>query len=321
MTALRPDLPSGAARQLAAFEDPAILGASRQIAIAADLLTALVAEHPGNPAEIVRDLRAVASYLIDQRGASTQAIPNALAQMLAGSADWAALPPDQFREKARAAIGGYAERSRQERDRATVFGLAVAAPARRILAYDYSSSVAAILRGLGDRPDPPAVVIPEARSLTGGRRFVEDLAETGLRLELAPDAAVSTMLADCDLALIGAETIGADGSCYNTVGSLGVALACRYWRVPLYVPSTLIKIDTRTLAGYQRPMPLLHDVRLRGLVEGWPPDLAARVAVASPDLDRVPPDLLTGFITEAGVLPPAAIAAHAARLAEDLRNV
>ena len=316
-----PTLPAGAAAHLADFEDPAILGASRQIATANKLFVALVQEHPGSPEEVLGDLRVVAAYLIAQRGASTQAMPNALAQMLAGSAAWADLPPTKFRQQALRALGGYLDRSSRDRDRVTEIGVTVAATARRLLAYDYSSSVAAILARLGTTATPPTVVIPEARSLNGGRRFVEELASTGLTIEFVPDAALSSLLQSCDLALIGAETVGADGSCYNTVGSLGVALACNFWRVPLYVPTTLIKIDTRTLWGYQRPSPPLHGSRLYGLTAGWSASDQARVQVVSPDLDAVPARFISGFITEAGVLPPAAISQHAARLAEDLNDV
>lgn len=321
MSTSLPSLPPGAAEHLAAFEDPALLGASRQIAIASDLLASLVQEHPGSPAEVVRDLRAVAAYLIDRRGASTQAIPNALAQLLADSAAWDQRSPDDFRNQALAAIRGHAARTQRDRDRVTAIGVTVTADAQRILAYDYSSSVAAILREHGTTRAPSTVVIPEARSLNGGRRIVEDLTGARLTLEFVPDAALSSLLRTCDLALMGAETVGADGSCYNTTGSLGVALACDYWRVPLFVPTTLIKIDARTLTGYQRPMPPLHDDRLGGLTQGWPSTLRARVRVASPDLDQVPARLITGYITEAGLLPPTAIFAYAARLAEDLNDV
>jgi translation initiation factor 2B subunit (eIF-2B alpha/beta/delta family) len=171
---------------------------------------------------------------------------------------------------------------------------------------------------LSETTPGPTLVIPEARSLNGGLRFLEGLQGSTLPVEFVPDAAIATAVKGCDLALIGAETIGADGSCYNTVGSLSVALACDYWRVPLYVPSTLIKLDTRTLFGYQRPMPALDQHRLSPLTADWPATLRSRAKVLSPDLDCVPPTLIAAYITEVGVLPPAQVAAHAARLAEAL---
>lgn len=312
----RPVLPPCSAALLDDFEDPAVLGASRQLSTAASLIGALALEHQGDGPALADDVRSVTAYLISLRGESSQAIPNALVQMLAGIDAWAALPLPEFRQRLQHAASGYAQRVQADRDRVTEFGLRVAAPAKRIMAYDYSSSVAAILAGLEDSPSKPTLVIPEARALNGGRRFLEGLLGSTLPIEFIPDAAITTAMRGCDLALIGAETIGADGSCYNTVGSLSVALACDYWRTPLYVPSTLIKLDTRTLHGYQRPMPPLDQHRLSPLTADWPATLRSRTTVLSPDLDRVPPAFIAGYITEFGVIPPSQIAAHAARLAE-----
>lgn len=314
----RPELPPCTAALLDDFEDPAALGASRQLSTAASLISALALEHQGDSAALAQDVRAVTSYLISLRGESSQAIPNALGQMLANLDAWTSLPLTEFRQQLQQSASGYAQRAQAERDRVTEYGLRLAASAKRILAYDYSSSVAAILAGLDESSSKSTLIIPEARSLNGGRRFLEDLRGSTLPIEFVPDAAITTALKDCDLALIGAETIGADGSCYNTVGSLGVALACDYWRVPLYVPSTLIKLDTRTLFGYQRPMPALDQQRLSPLTADWPATLRSRATVLSPDLDRVPPVLIAAYITEFGLLPPSQIAAHAARLAEAL---
>ena len=312
----RPVLPPCTAALLDDFEDPAALGASRQLSTAASLISALALEHQGDTAALAHDVRAVTSYLIALRGESSQAIPNALGQMLAGFEAWSALPLPEFRQKLQQSASGYAQRAQADRDRVTRYGLRLTVPAKRILAYDYSSSVAAILAGLSETSPGPTLVIPEARSLNGGRRFLEGLQGSTLPIEFVPDAAISTALKGCDLALIGAETIGADGSCFNTVGSLSVALACDYWRVPLYVPSTLIKLDTRTLFGFQRPMPALDQHRLSPLTADWPATLRSRARVLSPDLDCVPPAFIAAYITEIGVLPPSQIAAHAARLAE-----
>jgi methylthioribose-1-phosphate isomerase len=125
---------------------------------------------------------------------------------------------------------------------------------------------------------------------------------------------MGTKVRSCQLALIGAETITAEGGCYNTTGSLLVALACRHWRVPLYSATTLLKIDTRTLFGYRRTIPELDALHLSNLTEDWPLPLAARIEVASPELDYVPPELIAGFITELGILPPEAIVTQAMRL-------
>jgi ribose 1,5-bisphosphate isomerase len=312
----RPNLTPRAAAQLDAFDAPHILGASRQIEIVADLLIAAAEEHDGDGAALAQRLGDVAAYLSARRGASSQAIPNALALMLDGHQERVREEPDTLREWTIANIRRYRDDAAGWMAAIVANGALLASGAKRLLAYDYSSTIARILCELGAAEEPPLVILPEARTLEGGRRFVEDLQDTPLRFELFPDAAIGSKLRGCDLVLIGAETITAEGGCYNTTGSLLVALACQHWRVPLYVPSTLVKIDARTLSGYRRPDPELGEDHMNRLTEGWPRSLVERVSVASPDLDYVPPALLSGYVTEAGILPPAAIVQHAERLAQ-----
>jgi ribose 1,5-bisphosphate isomerase len=310
-----------ASAQLDAFESPQILGASRQIEIAADLLILLAQEHEGDGAALAELVREVATYVSARRGASSQAIPNALALMLDGLEEQAASAPDTLREWTIASVCGYRDDAAGWMTTIVANGARLASGARRLLAYDYSSSIARILRELGAADELPVIILPEARTLQGGRRFVDDLRDTPLRLEMIPDAAIGSALRGCDLALIGAETITAEGGCYNTTGSLLVALVCQHWRVPFYVPSTLVKIDARTLHGYRRPDPELGAGHLRRLTEGWPQSLTERLSVTSPDLDYVPPALLSGYITEVGILPPAAIVHHAERFARAMGEV
>jgi translation initiation factor 2B subunit (eIF-2B alpha/beta/delta family) len=210
----------------------------------------------------------------------------------------------------------FARRSREHVLSIAEYGAALAVGATRILVFDFSSSVAAILEEIDLAGASPTVIIPEARTLDGGRSYVEELLESRLPLEFVPDVAIGSKVKSCQFALIGAETITAEGGCYNTTGSLLVALACRHWRVPLYTATTLLKIDTRTLFGFRRAIPELDTFRLSSLTEDWPLPLAARVELASPELDYVPPELIAGFITELGVIPPAAIVAQAMRLSD-----
>lgn len=266
----RPRLTPRAAALLDTFEAPQILGASRQLEIAADLFVSLAEEHEGDSPSLVCRLRQVEVYLTALRGESSQAIPNAISLMLVGLNEHERLPPDTLKDWVIAQVRDYDTESRRGMTAIVAYGTALTSGAERLLAYDFSSSVAAILRALGEGGAPPTVVLPEARTLDGGRRYLEDLEESKLRFELIPDAAIGSWVKTCDLAFIGAETISAEGGCYNTTGSLLVAFACQYWRVPLYVPSTLVKIDTRTLHGYRRPIPELGPRHLGRLAEGWP---------------------------------------------------
>jgi ribose 1,5-bisphosphate isomerase len=312
----RPQLPPAADASLTALERPQLLGASRQLDLAADLLATVATEHQGDRVDLVRQLREVAAYLVALRGDASQAFPNGLALMLASVDEEHAGTVDELRATVVAQARDFAGRSRAQVQSIAEYGAALAAGAKRILVFDFSSSVAAILDEIELAGACPTIVVPEARTLDGGRSYVEELLEGRLPLEFIPDVAVGIKVQSCQLALIGAETVTAEGGCYNTTGSLLVALACQHWRVPLYTPTTLLKIDTRTLFGYRRTIPELDTFHLSSLTEDWPMPLAARVELASPELDYVPPELIAGFITELGVLPPAAIVTQAMRLSD-----
>ncbi len=314
MSVNRPQLPPAADASLAALERPQLLGASRQLDLAADLLATVATEHQGDRADLVRQLREVAAYLVAMRGDASQAFPNGLALMLAGVDEHHRGTLDELRATVIEQTRDFAGRSRAHVQTIAEYGAALAAGATHILVFDFSSTVAAVLEEIELAGMSPTVIVPEARTLDGGRSYVEELLEDRLPLEFIPDVAVGIKVKSCQLALIGAETITAEGGCYNTTGSLLLALACQHWRVPLYSPTTLLKIDTRTLFGYRRTIPELDAFHLSSLTEDWPLPLAARVELSSPELDYVPPELIAGFITELGIMPPAAIVAQAMRL-------
>lgn len=308
MTATRPDLSPNAAQVLTTLESTEILGASRQLKIAADLFVALTNEYDGASNGLICSLRQAANYLIAMRGGSSQAVPNAIHLMLEGLEEETHLPLEDLRKRVTQHVLEYDEAARQWMKSLTFIGASLVARSDRILAYDYSSSVSGILRVVHEGGHALTVVVPEARSLDGGRKYLADLRDLELHFEFIPDAAMSSMIRDCDLVIVGAETLSAQGGCYNTIGTLTAAIAAEYWRVPFYVASTLIKIDAATLRGRLRTIP---DRDVNSMIEEWNLSVPPTIRAVYPDLDYTPPNLITGVITELGILPPAALWQHA----------
>ena len=138
----------------------------------------------------------------------------------------------------------------------------------------------------------PAVLIGESRPAREGADVAAELADAGLDVTLTTDAALPAELAarDPDAALVGADAVLADGSVVNKVGTRGLALAATRENVPVYVVAAAAKV---------RP-----DERIHGEA-GEAADLyggPAPVSVANPVFDRTPADLVTGVVTERGVL-------------------
>jgi translation initiation factor 2B subunit (eIF-2B alpha/beta/delta family) len=123
--------------------------------------------------------------------------------------------------------------------------------------------------------------------------------------ELWVDAAAARCLARASLVLVGADTLAPVGLVHK-IGTLGVALAARYYRVPVYALGGGEKLLPRLVAGalsQRRPR--------RELLRRAPPALG----VANYYYDLTPLELLAGVVAEGGVLAPETVAAAAAAVA------
>lgn len=156
------------------------------------------------------------------------------------------------------------------------------------------------------------VFLPEARSLGGGSKYLADWQNLGITAHLIPDAALGWALGQCDVALVGAETLSGEGGCYNTIGSALTAHEAHRRHVPFYVLSVLLKTDPHTLGG-ERPIPAL-DFASGSFLPTVPTMHGVEIRGGFPDLDYTPPSAITGVVTEHGTLDPRRVAAAASPL-------
>lgn len=82
------------------------------------------------------------------------------------------------------------------------------------------------------------VIVCESRPAFEGRLFAEDLLKTGIKTELITDAMMGIYVPQIDAAIIGADSILANGNVVNKTGSLSLALLCKEFRIPFYVLTT-----------------------------------------------------------------------------------
>lgn len=155
------------------------------------------------------------------------------------------------------------------------------------------------------------VIVAESRPLLEGRRMAEDLAESGLEVTLIVDAAVASFTDEADAALVGADGVLEDGSFMNKVGTKTLALAAADSGIPLYVVCDSFKFDVRGLLGEPAVV-----------VEREPEEVAsglAGVEVRNPYFEVTPDHLITGFITEEGLVEPAQIRSRMVDMEEIVR--
>lgn len=280
--------------------DEGVLGASRHVALGLEMLAHIL--RTAAPAEALRRAEAAAGFVARTRGQDTPVIGNSLASLMAGLA---AVPaPDRAAELADR-IARFTKEATARRAHLVDAAARHLAGRRGLLAFDYSSTVAAIVLRIAGADPRPEVVVPESRTIDGGEKYLREFAAAGIPLRFLPDAALGWGLARCDTVLLGVETLRADGSFLNTIGSAMLARLAHDQGAEVYAATELVKLDRRSYAGH-RPPPALR--RYDRLV---PTDLptAARAAIdtTAPELEVVPATLTTAILTEFGPVPPAAI--------------
>lgn len=144
---------------------------------------------------------------------------------------------------------------------------------------------------------PVSVLATETRPLRQGARLTAwELERSGIPVEVLPDSAAAAALAGrgVDAVLVGADRIAANGDTANKIGTRALAIAAHHEGVPFYVAATLNAIDASTLTG--------DDIPIEERAADELGELPAGVGVWNPAFDVTPASLITGIITEAGIL-------------------
>lgn len=143
------------------------------------------------------------------------------------------------------------------------------------------------------------VVSTETRPLYQGRKTAKGLLEAGVDVTQIVDSASASFIIDdrylpVEAIVIGADEVFVDGRAINKVGSYQIALSAKEGKDELYVLTTLLKIDlTRQM---KEP-----DIEMRPAREVWE-EAPENLSIINPSFELIPSELVTGYITEAGVL-------------------
>ena len=165
------------------------------------------------------------------------------------------------------------------------------------------------------------VSVAETRpALVGARLAAWELHNADVPYSIVPDVCVGAALAEArvDAVLVGAERIGANGDTLAVLGTYPLAVLAARHRVPLYVCAPTASVDLATTDASTLPV----DIRPADEVAPLPgvPATLVRDAPPVPAVDVTPAELVSGFVTEEGVVRPpytetlaGAVASRAAR--------
>jgi methylthioribose-1-phosphate isomerase len=149
------------------------------------------------------------------------------------------------------------------------------------------------------------VYADETRPLLQGARLTAyELMEAGIDVTLICDNMAAQVMREgkIDLVIVGADRIAANGDTANKIGTYGVAVLAKHHGIPFYVAAPFTTIDLALATGAEIP---IEERGAEEVTEGFGMRTApGGVAVYSPAFDVTPVNLITGFITEKGVIQP-----------------
>ena len=166
-----------------------------------------------------------------------------------------------------------------------------------VYTHCHSSTVVSILKEAKRKRKKFLVHLTETRPLYQGRITAKELSEAKIPVVLFVDSAARIALKKADIMVIGADAITAEGIVINKIGSeLFAEVAYRY-DIPVYVCTHSFKFDPMTYFGWD------EKIEKRFEKEVWknPPK---GVRINNFAFEKIKPQLITGIISELGVLKP-----------------
>lgn len=163
-----------------------------------------------------------------------------------------------------------------------------------------------VVRSAFARDNSIQVFADETRPRQQGARITTfELAMDGIPVTLITDGMCSYFMSKgmIDMVVVGADRIAANGDTANKIGTYTVAIAAKYHNIPFYVAAPLSTIDISIASGKEIPIEERNREEVTH-INGERICAIEGVNIINPGFDVTPNELITGIITEKGILRP-----------------
>jgi len=166
-----------------------------------------------------------------------------------------------------------------------------------VFTHCHSSTVEGILAKAKEQGKKFTVYNTETRPRFQGRITAENISKMGIPVVHFVDSAARTFLKKADIFLFGCDAITAEGKIFNKIGTESIAEFAQQNRISSYSCTNSWKFDPETVYGFEEV------IEERDTKEVWenPPQ---GVTIRNPAFEITSPDVITGMITELGILKP-----------------
>jgi len=161
-----------------------------------------------------------------------------------------------------------------------------------------------VLRAANDMGKKIRVIATETRPVMQGSRLTAfELDHYGIDFSLIPDTAVGHLMSSglINRVIVGADRILKSGHVYNKIGTYQVAALAKRHKIPFYVAAPSSTFDLTSKVGDV----VIEERNKNELMKMGNKLLAPKgIKIFNPAFDVTPPELITGIITEKGILKP-----------------
>jgi len=253
------------------------------------------------PAAFEAELRAAARHLKETRPTAVS-LPNALRYVLA---DMEGDTVARLRENTVESALEFCDRLDRAQEDLGRIGANRLRDGDTIMTHCHSTDALSCVEHAVERQGKDlSAIVKETRPRKQGLITAEWLREMDVPVTLIVDNAAHRYLDDVDQVLVGADSIAADGSVINKIGTAGLAVSARDRGVPIMVAAQTLKLHPDTLTGHTVEIEYRDESEVIG---EDPRSEIGDIAVENPAFDVTPPRHLDAIVTERGQYPPESI--------------
>jgi len=159
-----------------------------------------------------------------------------------------------------------------------------------------------VIRSAKDLGKKVKVIATETRPIQQGSRLTAfELKHDGIEVDVIPDTAAGYVMGNklINKVIVGADRILSTGHVFNKIGTYQLAILAKYHEIPFYVAAPLSTFDLNN-----KPDDIIieqrnaNEVTSIGNQKTAPDD----IGVINPAFDITPPYLISGIITEKGII-------------------
>lgn len=171
-----------------------------------------------------------------------------------------------------------------------------------VFTHCHSGTVISILLEAKRQGKKFQVYNTETRPNLQGRITAHDLLKARIPVTMFVDSSATAALKEADIFLFGADAITSQGSVINKIGNKMMAEIAQKYDVPRYCCSFSWKFDPKTAMGK------IEKLESRDEKEVWP-GKPKNLKISNIVFEEIPSNLITGIISELGILDPGAFVA------------